>query len=180
METGLKQHQTFGFLLKDVNRLNVQRFEQRAAALRLTLSQCRVLLHIANNEGTSQVQLAGFTDIEPMTLVRILDRMESDGWLERRIDPVDRRARSIFLTAKGKPLVDEIWRMVEQTRQEAFAGISNKRAALLISLLQKVRENFASLEPLSLATLPVHAENLHRRSTTGARATKRNRAIAQS
>ena len=83
---------SFGFLLKDVSRLYVRRFEQRAAALGLTLPQCRALVYLAMHEGISQVRLAELTDIEPMTLVRILDRMEADGWLERRLDSADRRA----------------------------------------------------------------------------------------
>ena len=51
-------------------------------------------------------------------MVRILDRMEADGLLERRADPADRRARRLYLTAKAKPLLDEIWRLAELTRAE--------------------------------------------------------------
>ena len=66
--------------MKDLSRLYVQRFEQRAAVHGLTLPQCKALVYLATNEGISQVQLAERTDIEPMSLVRILDRMESEGW----------------------------------------------------------------------------------------------------
>jgi DNA-binding MarR family transcriptional regulator len=143
----------FGFLLKDVTRLYVQRFEQRAAVHGLTLPQCRALIYLANNEGISQVQLAEFTDIEPMSLVRILDRMESEDLVERRNDPADRRARSLYLKPKAKPLVDEIWQLVELTRREAFAGIPKKQSDLLISLLAQVQANFLSLPVKPPATL---------------------------
>src|SRR5208337_5651097 len=93
----------------------------------LTLPQCRVLVNLADHEGISQVQLAELTDIEPMTLVRILDRMEADGWLERRIDPADRRARRLHLKAKAKPLVDTIWNLADLTREEAFSGMSKRQ-----------------------------------------------------
>jgi MarR family transcriptional regulator for hemolysin len=73
-------------------------------------------IYPAGNEGISQVQLAELTDIEPMTLVRILDRMESDGWLERRSDPADRRARRLYLTQEGKPMVNKIWLLADSTR----------------------------------------------------------------
>src|SRR6266481_2920822 len=73
---------TFGFLLKDTSRLYVERFEQRAGALGLTLPQCKALVYLADHEGISQVQLAELTDLEPMTLVRTLDCLESHGWLE--------------------------------------------------------------------------------------------------
>jgi MarR family transcriptional regulator, transcriptional regulator for hemolysin len=150
---------TFGFLVKDVDRRNAQRFEQRARALGLTLPQCRVLLYLANNEGISQVHLSEITDIEPMTLVRILDRMESDGWLERRPDPTDRRARRLYLKTEGKPLVDDIWRLVHLTRQEAFAGIPKKQVDLLITLLEKVQRNLAALDPISPSAAEPHAAN---------------------
>src|SRR3984885_4741365 len=80
----LKESRRFGFLLKDVSRLYVQRFEQHAASLGLTLAQCKALMRLVDCEGVSQVRLGGFTDVDPMTLVRILDRMEGEGWLERR------------------------------------------------------------------------------------------------
>jgi MarR family transcriptional regulator, transcriptional regulator for hemolysin len=140
--------QTFGFLLKDLSRLYVQRFEQRAAVHGLTLPQCRALVYLAGNEAISQVQLAEFTDIEPMSLVRILDRMEAEGLVERRNDPADRRARCLYLKPKAKPLIDEIWQLVEVTRREAFAGIPKKQSELLTSLLAQVQANFLSLEPL--------------------------------
>jgi MarR family transcriptional regulator for hemolysin len=143
---------SFGFLLRDVSRLYVRRFEQRAAVLGLTLPQCRALVHLALHEGISQARLAELTDVEPMTLVRILDRMASDGWLERRVDTADRRARCIYLKAKAKPLVDDIWKLGDLTREEAFLGIPRKQASVLIALLDQVRHNLAALEPLPAAT----------------------------
>jgi MarR family transcriptional regulator for hemolysin len=166
---------TFGFLLKDVSRRNVQRFEERARSLGLTLPQCRVLLYLANNEGISQVHLAEITDIEPMTLVRILDRMESDGWLERRADPADRRARRLYLKAEGKPLVEDIWRLVELTRQEAFAGIPKKQAELLITLLEKVQRNLATLDPLAASAAAPKANKPGRRRTPASKSRRAGR-----
>ena len=141
---------SFGFLLKDVTRLYVHRFEQRAAVHGLTLPQCRALVHLANNEGISQIQLAEYTDIEPMSLVRILDRMEAEGLVERRPDPADRRARSLYLKPKARPLVDSIWELVDATRHEAFADIPRKHTELLASLLKRVQTNLLSLEPLPI------------------------------
>jgi MarR family transcriptional regulator for hemolysin len=143
---------SFGFLLRDVSRLYVRRFEQRAAALGLTLPQCRALVYLALNEGVSQARLAELTDVEPMTLVRILDRMASDGWLERRVDAADRRARCIYLKAKARPLVDDIWKLADLTREEAFVGIPKRQANVLIGLLDQVRGNLATLAPLPPAT----------------------------
>jgi MarR family transcriptional regulator, transcriptional regulator for hemolysin len=169
---------SFGFLLKDLSRLYTQRFEQRAGALGLTLPQCKALVHLAQHEGISQIQLADLTDIEPMTLVRILDRMESDGWLERRSDTTDRRARCLYLKSKGKPLVDDIWDLVDLTRREVFAGIPQKQTSLLIVLLEKVRDNFTSLEPLPAAP-PALANTVRGRARGGTARTRRERSSSQ-
>jgi MarR family transcriptional regulator for hemolysin len=167
---------SFGFLLKDVSRLYVRRFEQRAAALGLTLPQCRALVYLAMHEGISQVRLAELTDIEPMTLVRILDRMEADGWLERRLDSTDRRARCLHLKVAAKPLVDSIWELADLTRAEAFAGIPKRQSSMLIALLGKVRDNIASLEPLpAVAPEPLRRNAPNRSDGTAVRA-RRGRA----
>ena len=117
---------TFGFLLKDTCRRYVERFEQRARSFGLTLPQCKVLVYLASTR-TSQAKLAELTDLDPMTLVRTVDSLESQGCLERRNDPADRRARRLYLLPKGKLLVDEVWRLVDLTRREAFAGIPRNR-----------------------------------------------------
>jgi MarR family transcriptional regulator for hemolysin len=168
---------TFGFLLKDTSRLYVQRFEQRAGALGLTLPQCKVLIYLANHEGISQVQLAELTDLEPMTLVRTLDSLESHGWLERRNDPADRRARRLYLKPKGRPLLDDIWHLVDLTRREAFVGIPRKHADLMIELLEKIQSNFASLEPLQ--PVPAVAALQSGRASTGAARSRRERTALQ-
>src|ERR1700730_2527767 len=141
------------------------------------MPQCKVLVYLANHEGISQVQLAELTELEPMTLVRVLDRMESDGWLERRNDPADRRARCLYLKAKGKPLVDEIWHLVDLTRREAFAGIPRKHADLMIELLEKVQSNFVSLEPLQPTAAVAALQN--GRASTGAARSRRERTALQ-
>jgi MarR family transcriptional regulator for hemolysin len=138
---------TFGFLLKDVTDLYVRRFEQRVGALGLTLPQCRVLVGLVNHEGISQSQLAELTGIDPVTLVRIIDRTETDGWLERRDDPTDGRTQHLYTKAKSKSLFDDIRHLADLTCREAFAGIPKKHAVLMMELLAKIQSNFASLEP---------------------------------
>ena len=84
---------SFGFLLYDAARLLRRDFERRAKQLGLTRAQWSVLAHLARNEGTNQAAAADVLEIEPITLVRLLDRLEAAGWVERRPDPNDRRAR---------------------------------------------------------------------------------------
>jgi DNA-binding MarR family transcriptional regulator len=133
----------FGFLLGILGRKYVQRFEQNARELALTLPQCKVLVLLEKNQGLNQAKLAELADIEPMSMVRMLDRMESNGLLVRRADPGDRRARCLYLTSKAKPLLDEIWRFSDLTRSEIFLGIGRESRTALIQLMEKMHDNIS-------------------------------------
>jgi DNA-binding MarR family transcriptional regulator len=136
----------FGFLVRDVSRLCAKRFERNARELELTLPQCKVLAHLSRNEGISQARLAELTETDPMTLVRTLDRMQQDGWIERRADPVDRRAHRLFLLEAAKPIVERIWKFAEQTRSEALEVLSPSERELLVDLLERVHGTLLALE----------------------------------
>jgi MarR family transcriptional regulator for hemolysin len=136
----------FGFLLSETTRRYVLRFEQRARAISLTLPQCKVLVRLETDKGVSQTKLAEFVGVEPMTMVRILDRMEADGLVERRPDPEDRRARRLYLTRKAKPVLDRIWHLAELTRAETFAGISRQEREDFIGVLERVYSNVCALQ----------------------------------
>src|SRR5690348_12296342 len=138
-----------GFLLKDTSRRYTRRFEERAQVLSLTLPQCRALLYLESNEGVSQKRLSELTELEPMTLVRILDRMEADGWVQRRFDPADRRAHTLWLTPKSRPVLEHIERLIAETRAETLQGLSSEERARLIELLGRVHANLSSLPPLA-------------------------------
>jgi MarR family transcriptional regulator, transcriptional regulator for hemolysin len=73
-----------GFILHDAARLLRKRFEQKARGLGLTRSQWQVLAHLARHEGIHQGALAEILELEPITLVRILDRLQAAGLIERR------------------------------------------------------------------------------------------------
>ena len=144
-----------GYLLKDVTRRYVARFERHAAEISLTLMQCKVLLHLSKNEGASQVRLCELTDVEPMMMVRILDRMEADKLLERRPDPHDRRARRLYLTRKAAPLLEEVDRISEITRNEIFDGVSKSEREGFLRVLEHIHANACAL---AAAAPPVAAQ----------------------
>jgi MarR family transcriptional regulator for hemolysin len=137
----------FGFLLKDISRLYSLNFERHATDLNMTLAQCKVLSYLQRNEGISQVRLAYLSDTDPMTLGRILDRMEGDGLIERRPDPADRRARRLFLQASALPVLQEIWRHSDRARTKALSGLSVADRAHLMNLLQRIYSNLDTLIP---------------------------------
>lgn len=138
---------TFGFLVKDVSRLFARNFERHAAGLGLTIEQCRVLAHLARNEGVSQARLAVLTDTDPMTLGRVVARMEEAGLVERRPDPSDGRVYSLYLLDAALPLLEEIWRFSDMTREDAFAGFTAAEKKQVLKLMQRVRANLDELVP---------------------------------
>jgi len=166
-------NQHFGFLLKDLSQRYVLRFEQYASEICLTLMQCKVLVHLEKNEGVSQARLAELTAIEPMMMVRILDRMEADKLLERHADPNDRRARRLYLTKKAEPLLGEVWRLADLTRSELFAGIGKAERETFMQVLERLHANACSLdesEPPAAARTAVRP-TVPRRARTARRAT---------
>src|ERR1700733_11028221 len=136
---------SMGFLLHDVARLMRKRFEQHARAnhLGLTRSQASVLGRLSRQEGINQVTLAQQMEIEPITLVRLLDRLQAAGLVERRPDPSDRRARVLFLTPAARPLLERIWTLAAVVREEAMAGLSEPERDRLIELLLKIKSNLS-------------------------------------
>ena len=141
---------TLGFVLHDVARLLRKRFEQRARDLGLTRSQWQTLAYLSQNEGIHQGGLADILEIEPITLVRILDKLEARGLVERRQHAADRRIWLLFLTPEAYPLLTEIRGIGEVTRGEALTGISDQERAQLLNTLLIMKANL-----LEACRLPV-------------------------
>ena len=136
-----------GFLLKDVSRLYVRSFEREAAEHGLSLGHSKALVMLSRNEGATQARLAELSDTDPMTLVRILDRMEGDGLLERRPDPADRRAYRLHLKPPAKPVLEEIFRIADQVRAKALDGLAADERMQLVELLERVQANLTERAP---------------------------------
>lgn len=145
-----------GFLLKDVSRLWVRYFEQQSVQLSMTLTQAKVLVYLARNEGTTQARLAELCDTDPMTLVRVLDRMEKDHWLERRPDPHDRRVYRLFLRPAAEPVLAEVHRIGDKARAEVLSGISADERMQLLGTLERIRTNLLELLPAGDSARAAH------------------------
>ena len=91
-----------GFLIHDAARLLRKRFEAKGSAYGLSAAQWRLLVRLVKEEGVAQARLAELLEIEPISVSRLLDRMEEGGWIERRPDASDRRVRMIFPTDKSR------------------------------------------------------------------------------
>lgn len=148
MKTG---KDTIGFLLNDAARLMRKDFERRTRALGLTRAQWQTLFHLARNEGCNQVTLADLLEVEPITLARVIDKLEACGLVERRADPNDRRARLLFLGERAHPLLEELRALGAETREIALAGIGEDERTLLMTLLTRMRANLAGREAATAA-----------------------------
>ena len=138
---------TLGFLVHDVARLLRKRLEQRARAAGIGLSraQWQVLANIARCEGINQAGLAGILDIEPITLVRLLDRLEGMGFVERRLDPKDRRQRNLFLTDQAWPELERVRELGAAVREEALAGLDDASRKRLLAELGGIKTNLQAV-----------------------------------
>jgi len=118
-------------------------FDERVRDLGLTAAQARLLLSLERNPSENQAFYAERLEVEPITLTRIVDRMEDAGWLERRSDPADRRARILHLTDKATQIVNELQGIVEIMFEEMLAGMASGERKTLAALLDRIGENLS-------------------------------------
>jgi MarR family transcriptional regulator, transcriptional regulator for hemolysin len=151
----MELERNFGYLVHDVARLHARRFNERAAVrIGLTRAQCRLLGYLARHEGINQAGLADLLEIKPMTLVRQVDRMQEQGWIARRPDPGDRRAHRLYLTERARPILDRIFLVSDEVKDEALAGLSDADGQALIEQLRRVHANLS--ERIAPPPLPAH------------------------
>ena len=138
----------FGFLVHDVSRLIKRRFERQARqmGLPITRQQAAVVLNIAGSEGVSQAEVATWLGIEPIALVRMLDKLHEEGLVERRSHPTDRRVRTLWLTPRARPVVTQILAINKAIGEEAFAGMAAQARDIVIDILDDIKDNLALKE----------------------------------
>jgi MarR family transcriptional regulator, transcriptional regulator for hemolysin len=142
---------SIGFLVGDVARLLRRNFNRRAQALGLSQAQWRALAYLSRQQGVSQASLADRLEIQPITLVRLLDHLQAAGLVTRRADPHDRRAFRLYLTDKAQPLLARMWSIAGQTREQALAGMPIQRQRMLTKSLQHLRQNLLQAEDSTTA-----------------------------
>jgi DNA-binding MarR family transcriptional regulator len=134
---------TLGFVLHEVARLLKRRFEQKAKELGLTRAQWQTLAYLNVHEGIHQGKLADILEIESITLVRILDKLEARGLIERRQHPTDRRMWQLYLLEDARPLIAAMQKIGDATRAEALSGVPDADRELLLQTLKTMKRNLA-------------------------------------
>jgi len=136
---------SLGFLISDVSRLMRRRFDERAREVGATRAQWRTLTTLSRHEGLNQGALADLLEVEPITLCRMIDRLEESGLVERRRDPADRRAWQLFLTDKSKPILDDLRRMADILYVQLLTGLDDAERRALGTSLDRIRSNLLNL-----------------------------------
>ncbi|MBD9648560.1 MarR family transcriptional regulator for hemolysin [Ensifer sp. KUDG1] len=128
-----------------VNRKLRAVFDARVKERGLTLSRARALFALTKKDGLNQRELADELDIETPTLVRLLDGMEKQGFIERRVEVSDRRAKQIHMTELGRTVADEILRLADEIRAEVLQGIDAAELAVTKRVIRAIADNVQSL-----------------------------------
>ena len=150
-------------LLQETARLLRDRCERRLQGRYpgMTWARCAVLVHLARHQGVKQAVLADSLAITPITLSRLLDRLEADGFVARLPAPDDRRAYLLVLSAKARPIIEYTYDLTRKTYDDQQLGISKAEASQLCALLRRIRSHLtdrldetASSEPLGARSPP--------------------------
>lgn len=132
-----------GFLLADNSRLTRWAFDQRVREIGVTGPQARLLLILSRRPGENQGFYAEQLEVEPITLCRMVDRLEESGMIERRRDPADRRAWQLHLTAKSQKIVAKLQRSVDSLVDDMLDGLTSDERSEFARLLKTVGANLS-------------------------------------
>ncbi len=133
--------ETIPFEIGETGHVLRKAFDRLAVGLGVTRAQWKVLFKLTRTPGLRQVELADMLELEPITLCRIVDRLEEAGLVERSRDPDDRRAWRLHVTVQAQPLVDKLQAIGAKLVDQAFAGIDPKDIETTRKVLARAREN---------------------------------------
>lgn len=133
-----------GYRLADNSRQLRRLFDERVRDLGLTGPQARLLLALDHQPDENQAFYAERLEVEPITLTRIVDRLEEAGWVERQSDPADRRARILHLTDKSRNIVTRLRESVETLFDDMLGGFDAAERATFAALLERIGANLAA------------------------------------
>jgi DNA-binding MarR family transcriptional regulator len=137
-------------LLYDVARVMRTKFDQRARARGMTRAQWHILARVERQPGLSQRELAAICEVEPITVARLVDRLEKRGLLERRPDPNDRRIWRLHNLPPAQPILEEISAYRQELIRDIDAHIGSAAREAMVDALLAVRARLNAMpSPLS-------------------------------
>ncbi len=139
MPLDLNARLRFGFLIHDVSRLRRIVVDRALRPKGITRSQWWVLAFLSRRDGMTQTALAADLDLTKVAIGGLIDRMESAGFIERRSDATDGRARRVFLSKSGIKLVNQIRETVDEVEREILAGLADVELQRSAKVLLKIK-----------------------------------------
>lgn len=133
-------------LLHDVARLVRTLADRRARAHGMTRAQWMILFRLGRHDGMNQRMLAELLEVEPITVGRLVDRLEARGLVERRADPADRRVWRLHLTPAAAPVLAEIDAARRSFDAAATRNLPPATRAAAIAALLTMKSNLLSLD----------------------------------
>ena len=139
--------ENYAFEIVETARLIRREANKRAAVLGATKAQWRVLAWLKRQgDGARQIELAEGLDVEPITLCRMIDRLEEAGLVERRRDESDRRAWRIHLKPAAAPMLVQLEEMGAAFNADMLTGISKADRETVLRVLGQMRDNLDRTE----------------------------------
>ncbi|MEP6869846.1 MAG: MarR family transcriptional regulator [Novosphingobium sp.] len=135
--------ESIGILLAQVSRLIRRAFDERARTISVTRPQWQVMVLLERHKGINQGGLAELLEVEPITLGRMVDRLQDAGLVERRADPADRRAWRLHLTDKAQELLAELRPLADELVETMLDGLSEESRKEISVGLEKMRNNLS-------------------------------------
>ncbi|WP_298110716.1 MarR family winged helix-turn-helix transcriptional regulator, partial [Bradyrhizobium sp.] len=131
--------------LVETSRLLRNYIDHRAKGRGTTRAQWIVLFRLREQEGLSQVDLAEVLELQPISLVRLLDRLVEHGLVERRSDPRDRRANRLFLTPAGRRLVGDLDGLRDAIATDVLQGVPTAALETSLKALREIKDRIKTL-----------------------------------
>ena len=139
--------ENFAFEVAETARLIRREANRRAAVLGATKAQWRVLARLSHaGDAVRQIELAEALDIEPITLCRMIDRLEEAGLVERRRDGADRRAWRIHLTEAAAPVIARLEAMGLGFNADILDGVNEADRSAAQRVLARIRQNLDQID----------------------------------
>ena len=135
--------QDFLFLLYDVARTMRTRADQRARTRGMTRAQWVILARLERQPGLTQNEMAAIVEVEPITIARLVDRLEARGLVVRKADPRDRRVWRLHLTPAAAPILREIAKYRAEIHEVITAGMAPSLQKALTDGLLQMKANLA-------------------------------------
>lgn len=136
-----------GFLIHDVSRMRRSAYDQFMKPLGVTRAQWWVLAYLSRHDGMMQTQLADVLEVGKASLGDVIESLERSGWVERRPDPTDKRAKRVYLAKPAQGLIKRMTTMENEFNGQILSELSTTERAELGRSLQKIKQALSRVIP---------------------------------